>query len=890
MRRLAALLLRLYPREFRERYGTEVLEAFESSVRIGSSGRLGGARALVMAALDLLRGAAFQWISRARGPGRPREADLGSGMGRSVAYAARRLRRSPVFTIVSLLTLTLGIGAGASVFSLVNGVLIRPLPYPNADDLVFVFSDLTRVGVPRAAINGGHALRLQEEAERFSGFTHLHRAQGSLAPPDGEGARPVMIGFTGPNLFEVLAVEPRLGRGFQPDEAGPGAPPVMVLTDRLWRSAFGADPAVIGSTAFVDGEPYTVVGVTPRDFDFQIHVSIGDPVTPDLFLPSPEDLAEHGPDWGFSFSLLGRILPEVEHAAAFAELDRLASRFGDDDWNTPDFRFDTVYLGEDLVAEARPLLVLLLAAVGVLLLIVSSNLATLFLARGIARGHSTAVELALGAGRRRIFASAMVEPIALALAGATGGVLLAYVAVDTVRALVPPTTPRIAEVGIDPVVVVSAFAAALAVGVLTGLVPAFAQGSVSVADTLRMDGNRTGSRQGALRSQRILVGAQIALSCALLVSGAGIGRSLLNLVHVDPGFEGERRLTFAVALPDARYDAGGVLAFYDELERRLAADPAVVTVGRVRHLPLGGRAEQRTFSFGASPGATGDIEEDQILVDRLTTSAGLAAALELDVLDGRWFDDRDASPESRSLVIDHLLAGRYWPGRSAVGGEVQPVSDTVPWTVVGVVRQPRLHDLGRDGRPQIWVPHATATHATMHVVAQARTDDPLEVVPLVREVVADLDPMVAVSEIRTGDALVGDAVARWRFALLLMGLFGAAALLLAVLGVYGVIAHSVARRTRELGIRRALGAPRGALAGMVMAQGLRLVAVGLVMGIGLAWAGSRLLTALLYQVRARDPLAVLIVAVLILITAVAATAIPASRAARVSPARAFRAD
>ncbi len=896
MKRLLGLLIRLYPPGFRRNYGQDMARGIESALAIGARGRLGRIGAGGLAAADLIRGAAQAWWDAGRSRlGRSSERGGVKGMGTmeqirsAVAFAWRRIRKAPGFSGVVVLILALGIGANAAVFSLVDGVLLRPLPYDRPEDLVFIWSDLTSEGVPRAWVNGNHAHELAAAATTFSEIVPLDLGTATLSQAVGDRATGVVLGFVAPNFFPALGVAPRLGRGLLPEEQGAGTPHVAVLTDGIWRTAFGSDPDVVGSTIRLDEETYEVVGVMGPAFSFRIHQSLGDPTPPGVFVPIDVDIADMDVnEWGFSMAVMGRIAPGVPHDRALAELDQIASRLGERDWGQPAFRFAVGYLGGDLVAKARPLILLLMAGVAVVLAIVCANVATVFLARGVARQRDAAVQVALGAGRGRLAAGTAAETLLLALAGAALGLPLAHLFVRGLVAAVPSDLPRIDEVALDLRIGLITLVAATAVGLVTAVAPSLLHRGAT-ADALRSAGSRTGRRTGAARGQKGLVAAQVALSTALLISVALIGRSMVRLLAVDGGFRAGEQITFTVQPGNEDSTDAEILGFYGALTERLESIPGVRHVGRVTGLPLSTRASQHHLDFKAAPGATGDEDHDEPLIDRMAADEGYLEAAGLDLVEGRWFRDEDLLSGARVAVMDQILAERFWPGGSPVGLRVGTPFDTVGFQVVGVVRQPRLYDLGADDRPQWWVPHSWATYRRMSVVVDGASGSQ-DLADEVQAAVRAVDPAVAVSDLGTMADLVENSLARWRFAVQIMGVFGVAALLLAVLGVYGVIAYTVERRTGELGIRMALGARSEAIQRMVLGQGVQLVAWGLLIGTVGGWASGRLLGSLLYEVTPRDPLSTVLALGLLLGAAVVATVLPARKASRIPPTEAFRAE
>ena len=895
MKRLIALLLWLYPRSYRLELGPSIREGLESAVSIGSRGPWGRPGAWMRAGSDLIGGAVAAWrdvlspsaSSNYRGKGKGM--GLGEKVGLALRFAYRRIRKAPGFSAVVVSILALGIGANAAVFSLVDGVLLRPLAYDDPEDLVFIWSDLTSEGVPRAWINGNHAHEMVSSLTTFSAVVPMDLSDATLTSGAGQAATGVTVGLVASNFFSALGVEPRLGRGLLPEEQGSGTALVAVLTDGLWRSAFGADPDVVGSDVRLDGETYQVVGVMAPSFRFHIQQSLGDPTPPEIFVPIDEDLADmHINEWGFSVAVMGRIAPGVPHDRAFAELDQLASRLGERDFGAPEFRFAVGYLAGDLVARSRPLILLLMAGVGAVLAIVCANVATLFLARAVSRQRDAGVQLALGAGRGRLVAGTAAETLLLALAGATLGLPLAHLFIRGLTAAVPQDLPRMDEVALDLRVGAATLAAAAVVGLLTAIAPSLVHRG-GLAQVLRSSSARGGRKTGVSRAQGALVGAQVALSAALLISVALIGRSMSRLFEVDAGFRPGEQVRFTVQPGGPESTDEEVLAYYDALTERLEAIPGVRGVGRVTGLPLTTWASQHHLDLTSAPGATGDDELDQPLIDRMVADEGYLGAAGLELVDGRWFSRADLADGVRVAVMDRTLADRFWPDGSPVGLRVGTPSDTVGFQVVGVVRHSRLYDLGADDRPQWWVPHSWATYRRMSMVV-----DPVpgntDLTGRIREAVEAVDPGVAVSDFGTMSGLVETSLSRWRYTVQIMGAFGLAALLLAVLGVYGVIAYTVERRTGELGVRMALGAQARAIERLVLGQGLRLITGGLLLGVLGAWASGRILGSFLYDVRPTDPLSTVAALGTLLLAGLVAAFLPARKASRIPPSEAFRGE
>jgi predicted permease len=915
--RLVDLLLRLYPAAFRERFGAEMRDAYRAQK---GARRRRGRTALVALGLrtvvGMVRGAAAEWRSRAHTEGEGgsmgrREQDISIGGGsvggkggrmdnrkrhtgiggwasawqRELGYAARRLWRAPGFTILSVATLALGTGAFASVFTVVESVLLEPMPYERPEELAWVWRDYTWFDFPRGWLGSTEVQSMRDEAA-VEALIVTRSARSTLGGMEGSRPRDVRVISASPEVLDVLGVRPLLGRGFLPEDADPGAPPVMLLRYDLWRDAFGSDPEIVGRTVTLAGQPAEVIGVLPPGFDFLMHSSLGPPLRADLYSALQVDLDSQPAGAGWLAALV-RFRGGPESPAAQAALQRVGDRFtaevmsGGTDrtvrlWAAP--------LKEDLVGGLQAPLTAILAAAGFLLLVLGANLATLFLARGAVRERDLAVRAAIGGSRRAVARSVLAEAGLVALAGAGGGLLLAWGGVRVLTG-VAGALPRADEIGLDATGAAVAIGLALGLALLAALPPTVRARVTSPGLALReAAGSGDSRRQG--RSRDALVVVQVALSLVLLVGSGLLARSFAELIRVDPGFDPGGTLTFRVGLYGDAYDDDAVVAFAGDLRDRLTGLPAVEAVGMVDALPLGQETNQGPVRFLGAPGNTGDDDADRPLVDLFFATPGYVEAAGLRVLDGRGFDQRDEGDGAPVALIDDVLADRFFPDGSAIGSRIATGIDTA--TIVGVLDQPRFYDIRSDDRGQVFLPHASNPLPGLRVAVRVGGGDPMALMPAARAAVAELDPGLAVAEVRTLDGIVADALGDERLNLELVTAFALAALLLSALGIYGVVANTVVRRLPEIGVRMALGAEAGRVARMVLAQGLRLVSVGVVVGLAGAWAASRSVAALLYGVEARDPLTFAGVATLLAAVGALAAWVPARRATRVDPAETLR--
>ncbi|MET0398767.1 MAG: ABC transporter permease [Longimicrobiaceae bacterium] len=788
-------------------------------------------------------------------------------------FALRTLLRSPAFAGVAILTLALGIGAVATLFSVVDGVLLRPLPFREPDRLV---------SVSPALLRGEYVLA----RDRSRSFAELGGYQGGVGFGLSGGGEPERVtgAYASTNLFAALGAEPLLGRGFAAGEDQPGRGAVVVLGHGLWRRRFGGDPAAVGRTVTLDGEPRTVVGVMPAEFRFPSAET-------ELWVPVPLDPAPHavGALWGMGgFQAVGRLAPGATPRQALAELGALARAMRAENplWTPPEpYRADAavVPLRDAVVGEVRPTLLVLLAAVGFVLLIACANVANLLLARGLGRAREMALRSALGAGRGRLVRQLLTESLVLALAGGAAGLLLASWGLRWLVAALPADTPRLAEVALDGRVTALALGATLLTGVAAGLLPAWRVTRRELQGPLREGAGAGGGRR---RLSGVLVAAEIGLAMVLVVGAGLLIRSVRALVAVDPGFRTERVVSARIDPPESLYgDPARQRAFYAEVLGRVQALPGVGAAGLTSQLPLGG--EPSSWAT-AVEGVTLDPNALPMF-DRRAVTPEYLRTLGVRLVRGRAFTAADREDAPPVALVDEAAARRFWPAEDPVGKRIGH-----PWandwmTVVGVVAEVRSAGLAGEQNPAYYVPFAQKPGAGMTLVART-TSPPEALAGSLRAVVAGVDPRVPVSRVRAMDEWVAQSVARPRLTAVLLGAFAGLALLLGAVGVYGVVAYTVGERTREIGLRIALGAGVGDVVGMVLRQGALLAAAGIGAGLLASLAATRALAGLLYGVTATDPLTFAVVPAILAAAALLATWLPARRASRVDPMSALRGD
>ena len=804
-------------------------------------------------------------------------------LARDVRYSLRSLRRSRGYTSVVVLTLALGIAANTSIFSVANGILFKPLPYRDPTRLMVLWDGLDMIGVPEAWVTGPEVVRLRRETKSFEGFAAMRSGSMTLGASDGTEPQQVRQSAVSANLFQLLGNGPAVGRGFVRGEDLPGAARVVVLSHKLWKQRFGGDSALIGKPILMDGRATTVIGILPPAFRFSAQSSLGSPSDADVYTPLVDTLAAMNGD-SHMLGVLARVSPGVSIQDALADLNGVSRRLDEEVYGKRGFKFVPVLLQERMVRDVRPALIALLAAVGVLILIMCANLAVLALVRAARREREITVRRAIGAGHGRITRQILTETVLLSVGSGIVGAILGSWALKGLLSIAPAGLPRRDEIGIDLVVLGVTLAVALAVGIGMGLAPVFHSVRSDISSVLR---EKAPSRTGR-RVRHALVLAQLALSMVLLAATGLLLGSFVKLMKVDPGFSADNVLTIDLMASRARYTTGQpVVDVFARYAEALRAMPGVTAVGASTGIPLTAGVDQNGVRFPASPTNTGDPQHDRMLGDVAPASAGYFAAMGIPVVQGREVDAGDRDSTARVALIDELVAARYFPKGSALGQNVMIDGDTL--RVVGIVRHVRMYNLQEEGRGQLYVPHGYRPYRYM-VLAVRTTEDPLRFAAAARQAIHSVDPEQPIASIATMAENVRDSLAERRLVLGLVGAFAAAALLLVALGVYGVTASTVAQRTRELGIRMALGADRRKVVWSVLGEPARLVGVGLVIGLAGTLAAGRLVSKLLYDVSPTDPVTLGAVAFVLFLVALLASYLPARKATHVDPMLALRSD
>jgi predicted permease len=862
-------------------------EVFQSQLeeRTREEGWKGWVGLTLRTARGMTVGAWSEWRS-ARKRRKPPGGGPGFRIRLELRHALRRLKRNPAFTVLTVATLGLGIGSFSSVYSVVDSVLLEPMPYEHPHRLAWVWRDYSDwFDITRGWLGGPDVAWMQEERETFEAVAAVRSGRMNLTARVGVEPREVRTTATSAVFFDLLGVSPARGRGFLPGEDHPDATPVAVLTHGLWMDAFGGAPGLVGGEIYLDGEVFTVIGILPRKFAFLMPTSLGDPVPAEVFVPLRMNLTAQDRGNGFLAGLV-RTREGVSLARVEGSLASVAHRV-DEGWSGGELRLRADPMKENLVAGVRPALVAILAGAALLLLILAGNLAVLLLARTSGRSQELAVRTALGGGRGAIAGSVLVEVGLLAMGGGLLGLLLGVWGTDLLAAVAAHRLPRAAEISLDGSVVAMALGLSVALGALVSMAPLVRALGGHPGRTLREGSERTGESLRRARGRSLLVVVQVALSVVLLVEAGLLARSMAGLLASDPGFDPEETLTLRIALdPGAYGEDAAVLDLVSSLERRLGSLPEVEAVGFTDGLPLRAAPSQSDVHFPGAPGNRGDHNADNPLVDRLRASPGYFAAAGFRMLQGRAFRSFQVAEGSLEVVIDDVLAGRFFPDGSAVGAPVL-VSPTDTALVAGVVDQARAYDVHRDDRGQVYLPLGYGPPRALSVALRT-TGSPEALVAPSRAVVRELDPALPVSEVETLEEIVQESLSRERINLQLLGSFALASLLLASLGVYGVVANAVVRRRREMGLRMAMGATASEVVRAMLRQGGRLVLGGVLLGLAAAALLSRFLTSLLYGVASLDLLTYAGVALGLSVVAGVAAWIPARRVTRIRPWEALR--
>ncbi|HWS87819.1 MAG TPA: ABC transporter permease [Pyrinomonadaceae bacterium] len=796
-------------------------------------------------------------------------------------YGLRVLWKAPGFTAVAVLALALGVGANTAIFSVVNGVLLRPLPFAEPERLVMVWMDNRVMGLREDLNSYPNYVAWRDEGRAFEHLAAFTSSSPTLTSERGEPERLQGASATA-NFFGALRVQPALGRLFTAEEEAEGQDGVVVIGHGLWRRRFGGQPDIVGQQITLNGRSRTVIGVMPQGFKFPSEAEVWVPLAP------PASLREQRQS--FWLSMVGRLKPGATVEGAQAELSAVAARL---EKEFPDsnqgYGAYVVSLHEQVVGRVSTALWVLLGAVGFVLLIACANVANLLLARAAAREREIAIRRALGAGRARLIRQFLTESVLLALVGGALGLLLAVWGVDVLVALAPSDLPRLDQVGVDGRVLLFTVGISVGTGLLFGLAPALQAAQGDLNESLKEGGRGGGEGARGRRVRNALVVAEVALALVLLAGAGLMIKSFLRLQEVDLGFNAEHVLSMRVQLSGTNYREGArAVAFYEQLVERIEATPGVQAAAAVGTVFLSSTPNSSWFSIEGRP-AFPPNERVEVPIDPVTPNYFRAMGVPL--LKGRAFDARDRQDAPAVTVVNETFARRFFPGEEAVGKRIKygpPDSDGQWITIVGVVGDTRRTGFDAAVRPETYLPHAQAPARGMMLVVRSSAADPSALANAVRGAVSSLDREVPVFQVRTLDELLSGMMAQRRLNMLLLAIFAGVALLLAAVGIFGVMNYAVSQRTHEIGLRVALGAQGRDILRMVVGQGMALVLAGLVLGLVCALALTRLMSSLLYGVSAADPVTYAGIALLLAAVALLACYLPARRAMKVDPMEALR--
>ncbi|HLJ49540.1 MAG TPA: ABC transporter permease [Bryobacteraceae bacterium] len=801
-------------------------------------------------------------------------------------YALRSFGKNPGFTLAAVLSIAIGIGANTGIFSVTNALLLRPLPYKDADRLVILWNRSPGLNITQDWFSTAQYFDIKNGSQAFE---QLAIALGGLNNLTGEG-EPERVGTArvSSNLLPMFGAHAALGRLFLPEEDAPGRAPTAVLTDGMWRRRFGADPRVVGRSLTINGIGYEVVGVLPPGFALSHEVLpvLGGGELNEIFLPLPlgadaRDIRTHE-----DYTIVGTFRREAMLRQAQVEMDLLTAHLRRDhpDVYPPNggLTFSIVPLLEWVVGDVRYTLLILLGSVAFVLLIACANVANLLLSRAVARQKEIALRIALGAGQTRILRQLLTESVLLSLAGGAAGIVLAMAGLRWVQVAGPKSVPRVQDIAIDGRVLLFTFLLSLLSGVLFGLTPAW-RAAQSGLQTSAVWGRGHRLRRG-------LVISELALSVVLLIGAGLLIRSFASLVNVAPGFQAKNVLTLELTMANRRYTTPPVvLETYRQLWERLEHLPGVTAAGGITGLPL---SEMWEWGPITVEGRIPPPGENFINADQHIVSGHYFQAMLIPLVRGRFFSEQDTGDKPRVVIVDESMAQQMWPGQDAIGKRLRygGLDSKSPWLrVVGVVGRVKQYALETDSRIAVYFPHLQSPTRRQTVVIRSASD-PAALAAAVKREIHELDSDLPVYNIRTMEQRVADSLARRRFTMTLLGLFAVLALALAGIGIYGVMAYLVSQGTREIGIRMALGSSEAGVLRLIVGRGMSLALAGIGVGLAAALALTRFMNSLLFGVRASDPLTFGAIAVLLGLVAFVASFVPGRRAARVDPMVSLRAE
>ena len=787
-------------------------------------------------------------------------------------YAVRLLLKSPLFTLAIVLTSALGIGATTTIFSVVNAVLVRPLPFSDPDTLMQVAEKNDKLHLPAFGVSALNYLSWKEQTRAFE---DLGAVQFSTFTLIGHGDPETYTGNAiTPSLMRLLGLRPVAGRAFVEGDNKPGAAPIAMISESLWRRRFGGDPSIVGKPAVLNGVAYTIVGIAPPALPV---LTNGDVWVPLVIDPPKEVRLNH------VLFVVGRLKAGITRDAAQVEMDAIAERVGQEHPEVRDWGINLIAFPDAFVtSQLRRGLLVLLGAVGFVLLIVCANVANLLLTRATARRPEMIMRVALGAGTGRLIRQLLVESLVLSTAGGILGIAAAFWAVGFLESSLPPNVLPVPNIGVDPTVLAFAAGITCLTGLLFGFAPAWHAARTDVSTALRE--RLTGSSRPVFR--RVLASGELALATVLLVGATLLIRSLIQLQHVPLGFDPEGVIALQVSLPPTKYPMPKRVTFFRDLRESLQAIPGVLRVGVSSGIPFG--AGNYTTSPVSVPGKSILPPGASVPIDWRTISPGYFETMRIPLLHGRDFTDSDTSDAPEVMILSRATARAFWGDEDPIGRIVRRVADSKDFTVIGIVGDVRSTTLNIES-PALYYSGGTRIWPLMDIVVRP-SGDPAAVITAIRRQVHSLDPDVPIMNVRPMTEWVSGNAAQPRFNATLLGVFAVVALLLAAIGTYGVLAYSVSLRTKEIGLRMALGAERRSVRRLVVREGMTAGLVGIAIGVAASVAISRLIGTLVFGVSVRDASTYVGVSILLAIVALASCAIPAIRASRVNPMTALRLD
>jgi putative ABC transport system permease protein len=798
-----------------------------------------------------------------------------------VRFGLRMLTKNPGFTVVAVIALALGIGVNSAIFSVVNTVLLRPLPYKDPERLVMVFEDDSRHGYPRDTPAPANYVDWRDQNKVFESMAAMADLSFNLTglgePERLDGKR------VSASLFPILGVEPQFGRWFAPEEDQPGENHVVILSHALWQRRFGSDAGIVGKTITMNGYSFSVVGVMPASFRF--------PTADDQFwIPIAFTQAEAARRGAHFLQVVARIKPGVTLEQARAEMSTIAARLQQ---QYPEQNIDlgaaVVPLHEQLVGNIKPALLVLLGAVGFVLLVACANVANLLLARAAVRQKEIATRTALGASRLRLIRQFLTESVLLATIGGGIGLLLSVWGVRLLKAFIPPNISQAKEITVDVKVLLFTLAVSLLTGLVFGLAPAAQATKFNLNETLKEGGRDSAAGSRGNRIRGVLVVSEVALSLVLLIGAGLLINSFLRLRNVDPGFRAGNLLTMSIALPAQKYpDQARRAAFYTEMLRRVEALPGVRSAAVTSQIPLIKQGDTGNITIEGRPEPPPGQE---LMVAIRIVSPHYFPTMGMQLQRGRAFGDQDRADAPAAVVISESMARRYWPGEDPTGKRICPGKPESPddWaTIVGVVNDVRQFGLDAESKPQIYLTYQQSGYFSPRHLVVGTNVEPHSLAASVRGAVWGIDRDQPVSNIRTMEEVLAESIARQRFSTLLLGIFGVVALVLAAVGIYGVMSYSVSQRTHEIGIRMALGAQKWDVLKLAVGQALKLVMIGVAVGLAASVVLTRVMKSLLFGVSSTDPVTFVVISLVLVGAGALASYIPARRATKVDPMIALR--